>query len=480
MLFKKIFTNSLMLIGSRLFFRLLNAFTSIIIARYLDDNQFGQYSLAVAIVDTILLCNDLGMTTLLLREGSRDKAKLQLYFGNALLVETIISVIFLAIAIIVSQFVYSSTIAYLVLILGLATVFYEFRKPMRSIFRIMMNMKTVIWFDIAYAVLCFIGVLAVSKIIAPATGMLWICFIQLIFSFVVIIAFAAYDFKYLKPKFSLQAIPGMLKESWTFAIYASFYTLYMQIDQLIIGLLRNETEVAYYSAASKLVLFVLIVPQMIYQMVLPLMFKLTKEDKQKYKRLNVTLYRYFSAIGYPLAIGTFLLAEPIIRILYNGKYLQSIFALQLFAFFILMRFTGNVSGQSLTALDKQKTKMTIEVISVVINGILDLILVYFYGFIGAIIVTIFVEASVRVVFLIMDNHYLHITAWSRFKNSLPIIAASLTMGLFIIFTKKYVNVIVLTLFSSLIYLFFLWIFRFFKQYDKQLFKQLIPEKFIKK
>lgn len=468
-----------MLIGTRLFFRFLNAATAIIIARYLDDNQFGQYSLALALVDALLLCNDLGMTTLLLREGSRDKTKLQLYFGNAILVEAFASVIYLAIAVFISQFLYSETVAYLVIILGMATAFYEFRKPMRSIFRIMMNMKTVIWFDIVYVILCFGGVLTVSKFITPAQGLFWVSIIQLIVSFGVIAAFGIYDYKYLKPKFSLKAIPQMLKQSWVFAIYASFYTLYLQIDQLIIGAMRNEAEVAYYSAASKLVIFVLIIPQMIYQMILPVMFRLSKEDLPKYKRVNMTLYRYFSAIGYPLAVGTFLLADHIIQILYNGKYGEAIPALQLFAFFILMRFTGNASGQSLTALDKQKIKVKIEVISVAINAILDVILIYYYGFIGAIIATIFVEAGIRLIFLRMDNYYLHFTYRDRIKNSYPIIIASLLMGLFIFFTKNYINVIVLTILSCILYTFFLWLCRFFKDYDKQLFKQLIPKKFKK-
>lgn len=480
MLFRKIFTNSLMLIGTRLFFRLLNALTGIIIARYLDDNQFGAYSIAIALVDALLLCNDLGMTTLLLREGSRDKNKMQLYFGNALLVESIVSIIYLVIAVTISQFVYSSTVAYLVLILGVATALYEFRKPMRSIFRIMMDMKTVIWFDIAYAILCFGGVLIVSKTISPAQGLIWVAVIQLIVSFGVIAAFTIYDIKILKPKFSLRVIPAMIKESWAFSIYASFYTLYLQVDQLIVGFLRGEKEVAYYSAAVKLVIFLLIIPQMIYQMVLPVMFRLSKEDMPKYKRMNMTLYRYFTALGTPMAVGIFLLAEPITRILYNGRYLESVPALQLFAAFILMRFVGNASGQSLTALDKQKTKVIIEVISVAINVILDFILVYYYGFLGAVIATIFVEAFIRLIFLYMDNHYLQYKFWDRLKNNYHVYIASLLMGIFIYFTKGYFNVIFLTLCGITIYGICLWLLRFFKDYDKQLFKQLIPARLQKK
>jgi len=479
MLFKKIFTNSIMLIGTRLFFRVLNAIATLVIANYLDDRQFGQYSLAQSLTNALLLCNDLGMTTLLLREGSRDKNKMQLYFGNALLVEAIASVIYLILAIIVSQIFYSPTVVYLVLILGAGTVLYEFRKPMRSIFRILMNMKTVIWFDIAYAVLCLGGIFIITRTITPALGLFWVSIIQLIVSLGVIIAFTLYDFHLLKPKFSLRALWPMLKQSWVFSIYTSFYTLYLQIDQLIIGVIRGEKEVAHYSAACYLVTFAVIIPQMIYQMVLPVMFRLSKEDLPKYKRLNMVLYRYFAALGYPMAVGIFLLAEPIMHLLYGDKYLDSSFALQLFAIFIFMRFTGNTSGQSLTALDKQKTKMVIEVVSVVINIILDIILVYFYGFIGAVIATIFVEAGVRILFLSMDNYYLQIKSITRLRNNLPIIGASIIMGLFIYFTKSFLNVILLTILSCMIYAFFLWILRFFKPYDKQLFKQLIPARFQK-
>jgi Ca2+/Na+ antiporter len=62
------------------------------------------------------------------------------------------------------------------------------------------------------------------------------------------------------------------------------------------------------------------------------------------------------------------------------------------------------------------------------------------------------------------------------KKIISPILASIVMGIFIYFTREYFNVIFLTLCGAVIYGIFLWVFRFFKEYDKQLFKQLIPKR----
>ena len=147
------------------------------------------------------------------------------------------------------------------------------------------------------------------------------------------------------------------------------------------------------------------------------------------------------------------------------------------AIFLLFRFLGNVSGQSLTTLDKQKQKVILQLCTFVILIILNYFLIKSYGFIGAAIATLIAEIIIRIGFIIMDFKYMKTGLFPYLKILPSMIMAGLLMGVVIYFTSPYFHVILAILFGAVIYGFFLWIFRFFKPSDKYMLKQILPNKF---
>src|SRR3989339_187905 len=146
---KSVFKNVSYLLIARSAFRFLTAVALIYAARYLGTERYGMFETATAWANMFLALNDVGMSTLIVREAARDPKKTAVYFGNTLLVETILSlVIFFVLLGIGIGFRYDHTTMLLIGILGASNLIFEFRKVMRGIFRVHMNMGFIAFVEI--------------------------------------------------------------------------------------------------------------------------------------------------------------------------------------------------------------------------------------------------------------------------------------------------------------------------------------------
>lgn len=480
--FRKIFNNTILLMCSRVAYRIFGALAAIIIARYLNVEKFGLYSAALALVNTFLIANDIGSTTLLLREGSRKPETMSLYFGNSIIIQFLASLVFFSLALICGHYLgYSSLSLWLIVLLGSGVMIYEFRKSFNAILRIKLKLKYYSLTESLNGLLILIGTIVVISLLPNKDiGLMAIALVPLFCNTLAIIALYIIDLKYCRPKFACNKIWPMLKEGYVYAIYNIVYTVYFQIGTLMTKAISGDKEAGLYAASSKIVLLIIFIPQIIFQVALPLMFKYSKEDFEKYKRIHRFIFRYLNAFAIPIAIGTWLLAEPYVQLIYaKPGYSPAAEGFRIFSIFLLIRFIGNVSGQSLTTMDKQRDKIFFQVISLIILIISCLILIPKYGFIGAGISTCIAELTLRSYFLWQDFKYLKVSTFSYIKTLLNPLLAGLLMGLFIYFTKSHINTIIITIIACGVYLFGLWLFRFFEAYDFKLFKEIIPNKFKK-
>lgn len=473
---RKVASNISYLLIARTAFRFLTAVALIYAANWLGADRFGQLETATAWANAFLALNDIGMSVLIIREGSRDEKKMAVYFGNTLIVEVILSIIIFGVIMGLGVlFQYDSTTLLLMAIMASAGLIYEFRKVMRGIFRVMMKLKFVAVLEVLNGLTYLLVALWIfSTFTDKNLGLLGLAHARLWVNVAVIAAFFIYTIRFIKPKFDSAQLLPMVKQSYIFTLYNLFFMLYFQIDQIILSIMRGETEVGIYGASSKIIVILFFVPQMIFQVVMPIMFRLSKSDVDKYKRLNNTIWRYIAAIGIPSGIGIILLADSIIPLIYTKpEYLASIPVLTIMGGFLAIRFIGISQGNALTTYDKEHVRAYIQIVSVIINIVLDIWLIASYGAVGAAIATLITEAVIAISFVSFAAKYLEESIISRLIDLLPIIAATTIMALFVILAKPLWHVMVVVILGAIVYGILLWIFRFFRPYDKKIFKQLV-------
>ena len=93
-------------------------------------------------------------------------------------------------------------------------------------------------------------------------------------------------------------------------------------------------------------------------------------------------------IGIPIGIGTSILAEKIILLVFGSSYTESVIALEILIWTIVFTFGGAAFTRLLEATDKQLTLTKITGIAAIFNIFLNLVLIPEFGLIGACVSTV--------------------------------------------------------------------------------------------
>jgi O-antigen/teichoic acid export membrane protein len=475
-LVKKVFKNVSYLLLARTAFRFLTAFAMLYAANYLGGARYGSLETAIAWANAFLALNDLGMSQLIVREAARDEKKMAVYFGNTLAVEVVLSIVLFGAVMGVGFLAnYDSLTLTLLALMSAAGLIFEFRKVMRSIFRVMMKLKFVAFLEVINGALYLLTALwifvAVTDLDAGALGLaharLWV-------NVLIVIALLAYTLKFVRPAFDAKQIWPMIKQSYVFTLYNMFFMLYFQIDQIILSLMGTSLDVGIYSAPAKVVSMLLFIPIMVFQVTMPIMYRLSEQDLPKYRRINRIIFRYLAAFGIPAGIGLSLVAEEVTTLLFTKpEYVASIPIMAVMGWFLAIRFSGLSQGNSLTTTDRQGLRAGIQVVSIVINIVLDIWLITRYGVIGAAYATLITESIITLSYLFFSARHLDESVPKNLLSLLPVGMATALMTAAVLLIKPHFHVIVSVLIGALVYLLSLWIFRFFQEQDRKIFKSIV-------
>jgi O-antigen/teichoic acid export membrane protein len=227
-------------------------------------------------------------------------------------------------------------------------------------------------------------------------------------------------FARIRPAFDPIFVINWLVKGLPFAATFVITTIYFKIDVPILSLLKGHTDAGFYVAAYKPFEALLFIPVSMLSVVFPVLATGARGN------LGAAVSRFYKALlalGMPIGVGTFMLAEPI-RFLYSYK--ESVPALQILALGIPFMFVCNTFIGALNAIDRQLTFTWAALVSMVVNVALNLALIPAFGYFGASWATVLTEVAI-----VAMGWYLtarHLVAVPVFSLSWRIVLASLVMG----------------------------------------------------
>jgi len=118
---------------------------------------------------------------------------------------------------------------------------------------------------------------------------------------------------YLKPQFDKQLFLQILKDGFPMLLFGILGFIFFSTDQIMLGKMRNVTEVGYYSLITKGVLLINLIPSLIMVALFPHL-SANVNDKEKIKKLTKKVLLSFIGLGLLISILVFFLA-PIIPFL---------------------------------------------------------------------------------------------------------------------------------------------------------------------
>ncbi|MFN4201322.1 MAG: oligosaccharide flippase family protein [Fervidobacterium gondwanense] len=382
--------------------RIIQFGISVVIARIISKESFGQFSYALNILNFFLLLDGLGISSGLLQFGSKAKEnnealsflKFSLLVGasfNILLALSIFAfTIFFDLPIAGSRR-FLQMLSFIPFVTVIFNVFQSFTRArlMNKQFSILTVFNTMMLF--VFTTVCGLLFDVTGLVVARYTAFVLSIFLALGLLRYQLTGFKNVDIpeKNIQRNFLTFSIVSMLTNSIS-------QTLYL-IDTFLIGLMiRSETIVATYKVSTLIPFSLFFIPASIMTFAYPYFAKYSDDKmfvKHYYRKLTWGLFALNSVIS--LLLIAF--APFVIRLVFGSNYLDAVIPFRILSFGYLIAGTFRIpSGNLIASLGKVKVNFYNAVISGIANVILDILLIKYYGAVGAAIATalIFVISSV--------------------------------------------------------------------------------------
>ena len=415
MLEKKIAANTLYQIITKLSTSASVFIITILIARNLGTQGYGQYTKITAFISMFYLLVDFGLNAIFLQLSQKEalaRRLLALRLVLSLLIVALVNLLILILPFSQTQdigfspnlrpasFIFSLTIISQAIILSATAIF---QKKLRydlymysTISGTLLTLGLIFLFSRNHAPLEYI---LLSYILGGALSALAsLLFLKektagsIIPNKKPVILNLSKDLLKIDLKFSRE----LLKDSLPLGLMLFFNLVYFRIDIIILSFYKNTTDVALYGYAYKYFEFLLAIPLFLSNAVYPFLLRSLKNLRSYYEFCQKYLL-LFLLLSLPIFILAWILA-PAIAIVKND-FAPSIFILRILLLSLPIFFLTNILQWILIARNKKTYLLKIYIIGAIVNIVLNLIFIPSYGYIAAVIITAASETLI-LIFLI--------------------------------------------------------------------------------
>lgn len=440
--------------------RVLKFFLFVYIARILGATEYGKFGFALAFSSLFAIFADLGLSSIIIRDFSKEKEKEKDFF--ALITLKIILIFLTSILIFIgSLFITSdSSIRKIILIMGFFILITDFSRLFFSFFQARQKMEYHAFGDIFQNIIIFVFCFLVLFYIPSVENLSYSYLFSALLTFIFILVFFHFKFFPLKIYFNKSVWGKYLMLSWPLAVSNFFVMIYTNIDSTILGYFGQITEIGFYNAAQRIVFLIIIPATLISTTFFPLLSKLVKESLEKFQKIWFFYIQIMFFLAFPLVVGGITLASRIIDFVYDPSFFPSILAFQILIITSGITFISIPFNQILVIFNQQRKLFLVTLGGALINIISNLILIPKYSFYGAAFAT---TITVSFVFLYYIKLILKITPFKifdlrSFVNFLGFFLGSIFMFFAISKIKNHFNILLIITCGAMVYFIFFFLF----------------------
>lgn len=205
-------------------------------------------------------------------------------------------------------------------------------------------------------------------------------------------------------------------------------SIFLQLDTVMLGFLKDNAAVGYYSAALKITKMLMGITTSLSVVILPRFSSLvSQKNKEELKVLLEKALNFTVLVSAPLVVGLIIMAPTLIYLFCGKDFMPSIITMRITAPIILTISISYLLCQFLFSLGKETLSIYTASVSAITNLILNLIFIPFLSQDGAAIGTLFAELGGMITYIILCKRQIKIKVMNT-QIKLFLIAA-LAMGI---------------------------------------------------
>lgn len=444
-----ILKNSFWLGFGELSSRLIKVFIIFYAIRILGVSDWGAFSYAISLCALYMVFSDLGLTSILTRELSKDDNMKEKHISTSFLIKIFINLIIFLLILLTGSFFSKNVITKdILIIVSLLMIFEGMRDFIFAINRSMEKMEVEamvkILTNILLVIFTYIFLINSKTVHSLALGYMLGSLSGLIFTLIIF----RKHLKNLFKNFSLELVKPLVTIAWPFAFFAILGSIMSSTDVVMLGWMKDVDQVGYYSTSQRIVAFLYIIPGLITSSLLPTLSKQI-HDKEKISSVVHSSIKLIYLFSIPLVFGSLVAGDQLITTLFGMDYSQSANIFRIAILNIIFAFPALIFNSIIFIFNRHKSIIKISLIGTVLNVCINFILIPKFGGLGAAITTLI---SQIVTTILMKKELEKIIKIKIFNNLSKIILASLIMSIFL-FVFKYtgLNIYLSIIFSTVIY-----------------------------
>lgn len=348
----------------------------VLVPRSVGASAWGEWSLAWAITSVAASFSSMGLTTLLIKEISRDQSRAHEFIGAAITAQAMLAVPFLLLILgFINTAGYSAHTRLIITLVTAASLVAFLAVPVSAGLQALEKMHYSSLGQIfTSGVLSLVAVLLVKF---AAVGMVAIS----VAAVAAAVAAAGIQFYGLSrkvrvwPRVDWKLIRHLIVGGLPYWASGLFLTFYVWIDTVMLSLMTSTMEVGWYGAATKLISTLGVLPYIINMAVFPALSHGFRHDREGMRRLAQTSLRIVLSLGLPMVIGVVLLGPKIVLLLYGWSFAPAAPIVVVLCLTLLPIFTATLVNGQLIAADRQLAWTGVMAACCVVNPVLNFTLI---------------------------------------------------------------------------------------------------------
>jgi len=384
---RRVVKNFLSLSVAEFILRFVSFLIVVYLARILGPENFGKIGWARGILAFFMLIPDLGLVILGVREVARNKDDINIYAGNIIALRLVLAFFSFGLLLIFVSLIHKPIqIKYLIIFYGF--ILFSYALSIKWLFQGIERMEFIgiskILMMFFYAASIFILVKNPGQLLLIPC--LWFLgnFISVVFLMYIFVK----KFGKISLKFNFSFWKNLLKRALPMGTASMMIPIYYNFDIVMLGFIKGEKVVGWYSAAYRIILFTWTFIPIFVNVIFPSMSRYYKNSEKKLQTLIISSTKLLSVVALPLGVGGMILARPIMGLLYGEEFSGGVVAFQILIWSVVIIYIRCIYEHSFLACDKEKRYLFGVIWGALTNIVLNLILIPRFGLKGAAVATV--------------------------------------------------------------------------------------------
>jgi PST family polysaccharide transporter len=370
------------------------------VARYLGPEQFGLFNYSVAFVGLFGVVAGLGLQGIVVRDIVRNPLGKAETIGSAAALQFVSGLIAYGLTLIAIFWLRpdDALARTLVAILG-SVMLVKVSDVAAYWFEAQVQSKFIVW--VQNSVFLVFAALKVFFILQNASifSFVWAAMVEaVVVSVLMLVMLGLHGPHFHELRVSISRVRILLIDSWPLFLSNIAVTVYMKIDQIMIGQILNDQDVGIYSAAVRISELWYFIPMAIAASVFPSILEAKKISEDIYYKRLQRIYDLMVWLSICVAVPMTFMSSLLVTSLFGDDYAAAGSVLAVHIWAAVFVFLGVASGQWFLSENRQMLSLQRTVLGALINVILNIFLIPRYEIMGAALATVVAQLFAALLF----------------------------------------------------------------------------------